>query len=89
MSADNFSSENIKFPVLCHYKIIAEEHEGIQSAIEKVFLEVNIRARFERGHHSDHGKYVTFNADVLIHSLELMRHIDRALRKIEGVKFVL
>ena len=86
---DNFSGESIRFPVLCHYKIIAEDHEGVQSSIEKVFLEVNIRVRFERGHHSDRGKYITFNADVLIHSLQLMRHIDAALRKIEGVKFVL
>lgn len=86
---ENLSDENIQFPVLCHYKIITEEHEGIQSAIEKVFLEVNIRVRFEKGRHSDHGKYVTFNADIMIHSLELMRHIDRSLRKIEGVKFVL
>lgn len=83
------SPESIRFPVLCHYKIISEDHEGVQSSIEKVFLEVNIRVRFEKGHHSDHGKYVTFNADVMIHSLELMRHIDRALRQIEGVKFVL
>lgn len=81
--------EDIQFPVLCHYKIIAEEHEGVQTAIEKVFLEVNIRVRFEKGRHSDGGKYVTFNADVLIHSLELMQHIDRALRRIQGVKFVL
>ena len=86
---DHFSGENIQFPVVCHYKIISEDHEGVQSAIEKVFLEVNIRVRFEKGRHSDHGKYVTFNADVLIHSLELMRHIDRALRQIEGVKLVL
>ncbi len=86
---DNLSNESIRFPVVCHYKIIAEDHEGVQSAIEKVFLEVNIRARFEKGRHSDTGKYVTFNADILIHSLELMRHIDRALRRIEGVKLVL
>ena len=86
---DSFSAENIQFPVICHYKIISEEREGVQSAIEKVFFEVNIRVRFEKGRHSGQGKYVTFNADVLIHSIELMRHIDRSLRKIEGVKFVL
>ena len=86
---DPFLGENIQFPVVCHYKIISEDRQGVQSSIEKVFLEVNIRVRFEKGHHSDHGKYVTFNADILIHSLELMRHIDGELRKIEGVKFVL
>ncbi len=86
---DNFSADSIRFPVTCHYKIIAEDHEGVQSAIEKVFLEVNIRARFEKGRLSDQGKYATFNADVLIHSLALMHLIDRALRRIEGVKIVL
>ena len=86
---DEANSENIRFPVICHYKIISEDHEGVQSSIEKVFLDVNIRVRFEKGRHSDGGKYVTFNADVMIHSLELMRLIDRALRRIEGVKFVL
>ena len=86
---DNFSPENIQFPVICHYKIIAENHDGVQGSIEKVFLEVNIRVRFQEGHHSDTGKYVTFNADIMIYSLELMHHIDRELRKIQGVKFVL
>ena len=86
---DPISAESIRFPVVCHYKIIAEDHEGVQSAIEKVFFEVNIRARFEKGRLSDHGKYATFNADILIHSLALMHHIDHALRKIEGVKIVL
>jgi putative lipoic acid-binding regulatory protein len=61
----------------------------VQSAIEEVFLGVNIPVRFLKGRHSDEGKYATFNADVTIHSLELMRIIDRALRKIEGVKLVL
>jgi len=86
---DPLAGESIHFPVLCHYKIIAEEHEGVQSAIEKIFLEINIRVRFEKGRHSDSGKYVTFNADIMIHSLELMRHVDRELRKIPGVKLVL
>ena len=86
---DHPPGESIRFPVICHYKIIAEDHEGVQSAIEKVFLEVNIRARFEKGRLSDQGKYATFNASILIHSLELMHHIDRALRKIEGVKVIL
>ncbi len=89
MDDSSFSGETIRFPVLCHYKIIAEDHEGVQSAIEKIFLEVNMRVRFEKGHHSARGKYVAFNADVMIHSLELMRHIDRELRKIPGVKLVL
>lgn len=85
----DYKPEDIQFPVVCHYKIIAVDHEGVQSAIEKVFLEVNIRVRFEKGHQSGGGKYVTFNADILIHTLELMRHIDREIKKIEGVKVVL
>jgi putative lipoic acid-binding regulatory protein len=81
--------EEIKFPVLCYYKVIAVDRPGMQSDIEKVFLEVNIRARFTKGHLSEHEKYVAYNAEVMIHSLELMRYIDRALRAIDGVKLVL
>ncbi len=81
--------EDIQFPVLCHYKVISIDRDGMQSDIEKVFLEVNIRVRFQRGHNSENEKYVTYNADVMIHSLELMRYIDRALKAIDGVKIVL
>lgn len=84
-----FNPENIQFPVICHYKIIAEDRPGIQAEIEKVFTEVNIQVHFEKGHHSETGTYVTFNSSVKIHSLELMRFIDRAIREIKGVKVVL
>lgn len=81
--------EEIKFPVVCYYKVIAVDREGMLADIEKVFLEVNIRVRFSKGHLSKNEKYAAYNAEVLIHSLELMRYIDRALRGIDGVKLVL
>ena len=81
--------ESIRFPVLCHYKIIAEDIPGLQVEIDKVFAGMNIRVSFTRSGRSDRGKYVTYSADVMMHSLELMRFVDRALRAIKGVKLVL
>jgi putative lipoic acid-binding regulatory protein len=81
--------EDIQFPVTCFFKVIAVDRPGMQSDLEKVFLEVNIRVRFEKGHYSANEKYIAYNAEVVIHSLELMRYIDRALRAIDGVKLVL
>ncbi len=89
MTPGGLSSEDIKFPVMCHYKIIAEDLVGVKEAIEKVFLEVNIEAEVTRGRESEMGKYIAFNADVLIHSLKLMRYIDKGLKGIKGVKVVL
>ncbi len=81
--------EDIRFPVNCHYKIIAEDVPGLAAEIEKIFAEVNIEARFSRTGRSDRGKYVTYSAEITIHSLELMRFIDTAVRKLKGVKVVL
>ncbi len=83
------ASENIKFPVLCHYKIIAKDRPAMLEEIESVFSQVNIVTNVERGNLSEGGHYVTFNASVTIHSLELMRYLDKALRAIDGVKIVL
>lgn len=81
--------EDIRFPVVCHYKIIAEDRAALKDQIESVFREVNISVTFLRTGRSDRGKYVTYSADVLIHSLSLMRFIDKALRAIKGVRLVL
>lgn len=83
------SDQEIQFPVQCQYKIICEDREGIQSAVEKVFLAADLPVTFKTGNRSDGGKYLTLNADVLIRSLERMRSIDRSLRQISGVKFIL
>lgn len=89
MDQDELFSKFIKFPVVCHYKVIAEDREDMKLLIERVFAEVNMRVEFKAGSKSAKGKYVTYNADVTIHSLELMKHIDKGLRMIRGVKVVL
>lgn len=81
--------EDIRFPVVCHYKIIAEDVPGLQKVVEGIFAEVNIVVSLKRSGRSDRGKYVTYSADVTMHSLELMRHVDRSIRAVKGVKLVL
>ncbi len=79
----------IEFPVDCHFKVIAEELNGIQSAIETALMNLGVSSPLPTGNRSAGGKYVTFNVTVRVGSREQMNQIDAELRKIPGVKMVL
>ena len=88
MNEDVFGGEKLKFPVECHYKIIAEG-DGVRVLIEIALGELGITAPLVTGNHSSHGKYVTFNFDWTVESQEAMDRIDARLRAIPGVRIVL
>lgn len=82
-------SEELKFPLDCQFRVIAENRKGIYFVIETVLMQNGVMAPLQPEHESAGGKYLSFSVDVRVESLEQMNRIDAALRSIEGVKMVL
>lgn len=84
-----FEGKEIKFPVICHYKIIAIRSDDIHLKIEAKLREAGVMHPVKLGHESSERRYITYNLEILVHSKEYMNQIDALLRQIEGVKMVL
>ena len=82
-------SGELKFPLDCQFRVIAENRKGMYFVIETVLMQNGVVAPLQREHESAGGKYLSFSVDVRVESLEMMNKIDAALRSIEGVKMVL
>ncbi len=82
-------SGELKFPLDCQFRIIAENRRGMFFVIETVLLENGVTAPLQTQHESAGGKYLSFSVDVRVETLEIMNRIDAALRSIEGVRMVL
>ncbi len=87
--ADDTPKKDLKFPVLCHYKIITEDMPAVERSIRAVLIEFGIQRPLLPGHRSKDGKYLTFNVEVIANSKEFMDRLDARLRAIDGVRFVL
>ena len=79
----------LEFPLTCHFKVIAEDLEGMDFVIETVLMELGVGDPVASGNRSASGKYVTYNVSIEVDSRETMNRIDQALRDIQGVKMVL
>ena len=79
----------LEFPVTCHFKVIAEDLDGMDFVIETVLIELGVSDPVTSGNRSSTGKYVTYNVSVVVDSRDAMNRIDQALREIQGVKMVL
>ena len=79
----------LEFPLECHFRIIAENREGMHFVIETVLLELGVSSPLETGNKSGGGKYASFAFSVVVDSLDTLNRIDRELRLIEGVRMVL
>ena len=86
---DPFKGEKIKFPVECHFKVIAEDLPDVHQALDRTLREHGLGVSFIRGNSSGQGTYVTYNVTLMINSLEQMNEIDSSLRKVAGVRMVL
>ena len=89
MSKEPFGDKKLDFPLVCQYRIIAENREGIHFVIETVLLEMGVTAPLHPGNQSGGGRYQSFHVEVRVESLDQMNKIDSALRNIVGVKMVL
>jgi putative lipoic acid-binding regulatory protein len=83
------ATDELEFPALCHYRVIAEDREHMFFVIETVLLELGVTAPLEKANTSANGTYVSFGFSVEVPSREVMNRIDRELRNIEGVRMVL
>ena len=82
-------SEELQFPLNCHFRVIAENRKGMYFVIETVLMQNGVTAPLQNEHESAGGKYMSYSVDVRVESLERMNSIDAALRSIEGVKIVM
>lgn len=82
-------SGELKFPLDCQFRIIAENRQGMYFVIETVLIQSGVLAPLQKENESAGGKYLSFSVDVRVESLERMNAIDAALRSIAGVKMVL
>lgn len=83
------ATDELEFPAMCHYRVIAEDREHIHFVIETVLMELGVTAPLEKANTSSGGKYVSFCFSVEVPSREIMNGIDHELRNIEGVRMVL
>ena len=87
--SDPFNGEEIKFPVICHFKIIADNMPGVRVMLEKKLQDLGVINPLSEGTHSSHNKYVTYNIEVKVASKEYMYPLDQAIRSTPHVKMVL
>lgn len=83
------SEEEIKFPIICYFKIIAERSDDIHLRIETQLRGAGVMNPVKIAHESSRRRYVTFDLEILVHSKEYMNEIDGLLRQVKGVKMVL
>lgn len=86
---DPFNGEEIKFPVICHFKIIADNMPGVRIMLEKKLQDLGVINPLSEGTHSSRNKYVTYNIEVKVASKEYMHQLDNAIRTTKHVRMVL
>ncbi len=86
---DPFHGEEIKFPVVCHFKIIADNMPGVRTMLEKKLQDLGVVNPLSEGTHSSGNKYVTYNLEVKVASKEYMAQLDHAIRTTKHVRMVL
>ena len=83
------SSQELQFPIICHYRIITLDIPDIDLAIKAVLQKFEVKNPLQKGNKSNKGKYLSFGVDINIKSKEEMRQVNSELLDIEGVKMVL
>lgn len=83
------AADELKFPLECHFRIIALDQPNMHFVIETVLMELGVNVPLEESNSSASGKYKSFKFSLVVDSKETMNKIDQELRNIEGVKMVL
>jgi len=86
------SEEEIEalYPAEFHIKVIAVDLGGMEHVLNTVMQELGYDGQsFAPGNRSKGGKYISYNATLIIDTHDLMIQIDTTLRSISGVKMVL
>lgn len=83
-------NQELKFPVIWHYKIITEKAvpEAL-NGIQQVLTRNAITDTLEQGNESSAGKYLSYKISVTFHDRETMQRISSELAAVKGVKFLI
>lgn len=83
-------NQELKFPVIWHYKIITEKTVcGVKAEIQKVLDRNSITDLLEAGNESSAGKYLSYKVSVTFNDRETMQRISNELAAVKGVKFLI
>jgi uncharacterized protein len=77
----------VSYPCQWLYKIIGTEKDALVMAVSEIFAGADHSFTFSRS--SRTGKYVSFNLEVTVHSVEARNFFFAALREHSAVKMVL
>ncbi len=88
MENDPFKGVDLNFPLLCNFRIIAQDNPKMPGQLEVAMLQLGIASLLKKSNTSANGKYVTFQFDFMVTKKEEMEKIDIALRSVEGVRMV-
>lgn len=84
------TSQELRFPVEWHYKIITEQAApDAKHEIEKALARNGIAGTLEAGNESAAGKYRSYKISVTFNDLTTMRRISNELALVRGVKFLI
>lgn len=82
-------TEELKFPLDWHYKIITVKSQDAVNEITTILHKHGVTKTPQAGRHSRHGKYLTYNVTVTFHDIHSMRALSDDLTSAECVKFLL
>lgn len=81
--------EELKFPVMVHFKVIGEDTPDLRVHLEIALSELSIKEDLVAGRNSSGGRYITYNLSVTVENRQILDRIDARLRAVAGVKLVL
>lgn len=82
-------SEELKFPVVAHHRIIVNAAERDDAATAALFAAFDLVEQVSAGNSSSGGKYLSYSLSVRLNDREEMAKFDGQLKLVPGLKMVL
>ena len=82
-------SEELKFPVIAHHRIIVNASACDDGKTVELFKEFELIEPVAVGNTSSGGKYVSFGLSVRLKDCEEMARLDEKIKLVQGLKMVL
>ena len=82
-------SEELKFPVVAHHRIIVNASARDDAKMDELFKEFELIEPVAVGNASSSGKYVSFGLSVRLKDREEMSRLDEKIKLVPGLKMVL
>lgn len=82
-------SEELKFPVVAHHRIIVNAGEKDLAAMQRLFATFDLIEPVAEARASAGGKYVSFGLSVRLQDRDEMARLDEQIKLVPGLKMVL